>query len=108
MCPDEWYPGQDDSCDPECGLLFEHFWDECGVILTNADLGGMDEMGNFYNNCLGALYPPGSCGTFCNEHTCKLQQPRKKFAARLGDVTVPPQRNAHPCLLFRCPQTSAT
>ena len=69
VCPDEWYPGQDDSCDPECGLLFEHFWDECGDILNNAGIGGMDEMGNFYQNCLGALYPPGSCGTFCNEHT---------------------------------------
>jgi hypothetical protein len=29
-------------------------------------MGGMDEMGEFYDDCLGALYPPGICGTFCN------------------------------------------
>ena len=38
-------------------------------MLTGAQMGGMDEMGLFYDSCLQTLYPPGSCGTFCNEHT---------------------------------------
>ena len=29
----------------------------------------MEDMGIFYEHCLEVLYPPGSCGTFCNEHT---------------------------------------
>ena len=29
----------------------------------------MEEMGIFYEHCLEALYPPGVCGTFCNQHT---------------------------------------
>eukprot|EP01043_Picozoa_sp_COSAG02_P011277 COSAG02_NODE_413_length_22830_cov_57.043597_2_plen_261_part_00 len=32
-------------------------------------MGGMEEMGLFYDDCLEELYPPGICGTFCNEHT---------------------------------------
>lgn len=32
-------------------------------------MGGMDEMGLFYDSCLETLYPPGSCGSFCNDHT---------------------------------------
>ena len=38
-------------------------------MLVQAHMGGMDEMGTFYDDCLEELYPPGSCGTFCNEHT---------------------------------------
>jgi hypothetical protein len=38
-------------------------------MLTDAHMGGMDEMGVFYDDCLEQLYPPGICGTFCNEHT---------------------------------------
>ena len=38
-------------------------------MLTDAHMGGMDEMGLFYDACLEQLYPPGSCGMFCNEHT---------------------------------------
>ena len=38
-------------------------------MLTDAAMGGMEEMGVFYDACLQELYPPGSCGTFCNEHT---------------------------------------
>ena len=30
-------------------------------MLTTAGMGGMDEMGQFYDHCLEALYPPGSC-----------------------------------------------
>ena len=39
-------------------------------------MGGMEEMGAFYDNCLETLYPPGKCGLFCNEHTyeCMLQE----------------------------------
>ena len=38
-------------------------------MLTQAQMGGMDEMGIFYETCLESLYPPGRCGAFCNEHT---------------------------------------
>ena len=38
-------------------------------MLTQAQMGGMDEMGIFYETCLESLYPPGKCGAFCNEHT---------------------------------------
>ena len=38
-------------------------------MLIDSGMGGMDEMGMFYDDCLEQLYPPGSCGTFCNEHT---------------------------------------
>eukprot|EP01052_Picozoa_sp_SAG31_P025651 SAG31_NODE_2260_length_6065_cov_3.729802_2_plen_513_part_00 len=38
-------------------------------MLVQAHMGGMEEMGMFYDDCLEELYPPGSCGTFCNEHT---------------------------------------
>ena len=34
-----------------------------------AHMGGMEEMSVFYEDCLEELYPPGICGTFCNEHT---------------------------------------
>ena len=27
----------------------------------------MEEMGLFYDKCLEELYPPGSCGVFCNQ-----------------------------------------
>ena len=38
-------------------------------MLTTSGMGGMSEMGVFYDHCLEALYPPGICGTFCNLHT---------------------------------------
>eukprot|EP01047_Picozoa_sp_COSAG01_P102252 COSAG01_NODE_31870_length_590_cov_0.769857_2_plen_76_part_01 len=38
-------------------------------MLTNANMGGMHEMGLFYDRCLERLYPPGTCGAFCNAHT---------------------------------------
>lgn len=38
-------------------------------MLTQSGMGGMSEMGLFYDHCLQTLYPPGSCGFFCNEHT---------------------------------------
>ena len=39
-------------------------------------MGGMDEMGNFYDHCLETLYPPGMCGMLCNQHTydCRLAE----------------------------------
>jgi hypothetical protein len=45
-------------------------------MLTNANMGGMEEMGVFYTHCLEELYPPGSCGTFCNKKTydCYLSE----------------------------------
>jgi hypothetical protein len=50
-----------------CGKVYEPFWDQCGAMLSNAAMGGMEEMGEFYDICLKELYPPGTCGTFCNE-----------------------------------------
>ena len=38
-------------------------------MLTTARMGGMDTMGVFYDSCLETLYPPGTCGSLCNEHT---------------------------------------
>ena len=38
-------------------------------MLTTARMGGMDTMGVFYDSCLETLYPPGTCGSFCNQHT---------------------------------------
>ena len=69
QCDDDWYPGAADSCNADCGKIFEPFWDQCGDMLTKANMGGMDRMNGFYDNCLEELYPPGSCGTFCNQHT---------------------------------------
>jgi hypothetical protein len=34
--------------------------DQCGEMLTTAGMGGMEEMSNFYDSCLSALYPPGT------------------------------------------------
>ena len=71
-----------DSCNAECGVVFEPFcksagrWigtrsqpdparvvagDQCGGMLTNANMGGMEEMSVFYDHCLESLYPPGMC-----------------------------------------------
>ena len=46
-CGDEWYPGGEDSCSSACGIVFEPFWDQCGDMLSNAGMGGMEEMGLF-------------------------------------------------------------
>ena len=43
-----------DSCSAECGREFEGFWDECGEMLKNANMGGMEEMDQFYTHCLEA------------------------------------------------------
>ena len=73
-----------DSCNAECGVVFEPFCepaaldagreagsdfsparvvagDQCGGMLTNAGMGGMEEMSTFYDHCLESLYPPGMC-----------------------------------------------
>ena len=39
-------------------------------MLMESKMGGMKEMGVFYDHCLKSLYPPGSCGTYYNAHTC--------------------------------------
>ena len=69
-CPKDWYPRKQDKCSAPCGKVFEPFWDQCGPMLTAAKMGGMGEMGTFYEHCLETLYPAGSCGTYCNGHTC--------------------------------------
>jgi N-acetylneuraminic acid mutarotase len=75
-CPPDWYPGSGDVCNADCGAVFEPFWDECGAMLVATGMGGMSQMAAFYDSCLRALYPPGSCGTFCNAHTytCYLSE----------------------------------
>ena len=67
VCGEEWYPGAADACGKECGRIFETFWDECGDMLVNANMGGMEGMGTFYDHCVESLYPPGTCGAFCNQ-----------------------------------------
>ena len=69
LCPTDWYPSGQDECSAECGAVFEPFWDTCGSMLVMAGMGGIDEMSEFYDHCLEALYPPGLCGAFCNDHT---------------------------------------
>lgn len=77
-CPPDWMPGKADVCSAPCGRIFEPFWDECGKLLIQAKIGGIVGLADFYNNCLLALYPPGSCGRFCNTHTyeCYLKEVR--------------------------------
>eukprot|EP01048_Picozoa_sp_COSAG05_P001978 COSAG05_NODE_73_length_21807_cov_283.593698_17_plen_84_part_00 len=41
-------------------------WDSCGLMLTQANMGGMDEMNGFYTKCLESLYPRG----IINYSTC--------------------------------------
>eukprot|EP01047_Picozoa_sp_COSAG01_P048850 COSAG01_NODE_4788_length_4743_cov_45.744832_2_plen_830_part_00 len=75
-CPPDWMPGTSDQCSAPCGQVFEPFWDECGKMLMESKMGGMKEMGVFYNRCLKSLYPPGTCGAYCNAHTydCYLKE----------------------------------
>ena len=75
-CPPNWTPGKGDKCNAKCGAIFEPFWDQCGQMLTAAKMGGMKEMGFFYHSCLRNLYPAGSCGAFCTQHTydCYLKE----------------------------------
>jgi hypothetical protein len=75
-CPADWMPGSADKCSAACGKVFEPFWDECGTILVASKMGGMAVMGKFYDHCLQSLYPPGTCGKFCNGHTydCYLKE----------------------------------
>jgi hypothetical protein len=47
VCPADWLPSAADECSAACGRVFEPFWDRCGTMLTNAGMGGMDEMGAF-------------------------------------------------------------
>jgi hypothetical protein len=78
-CPIGWNPGDKDRCSVACGKVFEPFWDQCGSMLTQMQMGGMSGMGAFYNSCLRALYPPGTCGALCNLHTydCHLEKVRE-------------------------------
>ena len=56
-------------------------------MLTQAAMGGMDEMEYFYDACLETLYPPGSCGFFCNEHTydCYLAEIQQACCDEQGE-----------------------
>ena len=51
------------KCTGNLPLLVIH-----GYVNVLTDFLCSQEMGLFYDDCLEALYPPGSCGTFCNEH----------------------------------------
>ena len=86
VCGEEWYPGAADACSKECGRIFETFWDECGDMLVNANMGGMEGMGTFYDHCVESLYPPGTCGAFCNQviwqKHCKGCHPKHRVLDR--------------------------
>ena len=55
-----------DNCNVMCGAVYEPFWDQCGGMLMSMGMGGMDEMGEFYDNCLevsrARLPPRGLAG----------------------------------------------
>ena len=61
--------------------------DDCGDTLISMGLGGMEEMGVFYEHCLETLYPPGQCGVFCNMHSyqCRLAEVQEACCAGAGD-----------------------
>ena len=60
-CPPAWVPGSADECTAACGRVFEPFWDTCGGVLTDINMGGMDEMGIFCELPAGFLpLPPYS------------------------------------------------
>ena len=42
VCRDDWFPGAADICSAECGQIFEPFWDQCGLALTQMNMGGME------------------------------------------------------------------
>eukprot|EP01043_Picozoa_sp_COSAG02_P022592 COSAG02_NODE_1179_length_14040_cov_8.036439_1_plen_1312_part_00 len=50
-------------------------------------MGGMDEMGIFYDHCLETLYPPGMCGMLCNQHTyeCRLAEVNEACCTERGN-----------------------
>ena len=77
------FPGAADVCSVECGQIFEPFWDDCGDMLISMGMGGMEGMTVFYEHCFETLYPPGSCGVFCNQHSydCRLGQIREACCA---------------------------
>ena len=52
-------------------------------MLTNAHMGGMDTMSVFYDKCLETLYPPGTCGSFCNSHTFDCYLAEARFSSLL-------------------------
>ena len=64
VCPPDWIPASADACSAACGRVFEPFWDRCGTMLTNAGLGGMDEMGAFCE-----FSPSCSCFSFSSSLT---------------------------------------
>ena len=45
-------------------------------MLTGMGMGGMGGMTIFYDHCVETLYPPGSCGLFCNQHSydCRMEE----------------------------------
>ena len=59
-------------------------------MLTESKMGGMKEMGVFYDHCLKSLYPPDSCGTYCNAHTCVQPLPTILFDGSPGGCTAHP------------------
>ena len=41
------YPGTEDACDRDCGEMFEPFWDSCGEMLAQMNVGGTEGMTSF-------------------------------------------------------------
>ena len=78
-----------DKCDHKCGIIFEPFWDQCGEMLTVAGMGGMDEMGIYYDHCLESLYPPGACVSLGTGPACRPPPKtpgRERYRVRAGDL----------------------
>ena len=70
------HPGLDNTCSLPCGRLYEPFLDQCGDTLRAAAM-DWPGMGDFYINCLEALYPPGACGRHCttaDEFRCRTME----------------------------------
>ena len=63
-------------------------------MLTSAGMGGMEEMGIFYDGCLESLYPPGMCGAYCTQHTydCFLADIQKACCDE-GGLNCPPNQD---------------
>ena len=45
-------------------------------MLTDSGMGGMDEMGIYYDHCLETLYPPGACVSLRTGPACRPQPQR--------------------------------
>eukprot|EP01052_Picozoa_sp_SAG31_P041354 SAG31_NODE_6248_length_2103_cov_1.078343_1_plen_202_part_01 len=45
------YPAASDSCSRECARAIQPFWDDCGDLLTQMEMGGTEGMDEFDHKC---------------------------------------------------------